>query len=72
MAELSMKETQPRAQQALKASPIFALREVRVVQDGETLTLSGRVSSFYHKQLAQELVLALAEGLEVVNRIDVQ
>lgn len=71
MAGSTINEVQPRAQQALQASPIYALREVRVEQTGNTLLLSGRVSSFYHKQLAQELVLALAEGVEVVNTIDV-
>lgn len=71
MAGPTINDVQPRAQQALQASPIYALREVRVEQAGTTLLLSGRVSSFYHKQLAQELVLALAEGVEVVNTIDV-
>jgi len=72
MAELTVKDIQPRAQEALQASPIFALREVRVEQTGESLLLSGRVSSFYHKQLAQEVVRAVANGVEVVNTIDVR
>jgi hypothetical protein len=72
MAGITVKDLQPRAQQALQDSPIYALREVRVKQTGDSLMLCGRVSSFYHKQLAQELILAMAEGLEVVNAIDVR
>jgi hypothetical protein len=72
MAGLTVKDIQPRAQLALQASPIFALRDVRVDQTGDSLMLSGRVSSFYHKQLAQEIVRAVAEGVEVVNTIDVR
>ncbi len=72
MAELSLQVVQPRAQNALSASPIYALREIRVEQQEERLLLSGIVPSFYHKQLAQEVVRAVAEGLEVVNAIHVQ
>jgi hypothetical protein len=71
MAELKANELQPRAQEALQASPIYALRDVRVEQTGKQLMLTGRVSSFYHKQMAQELVLALAEDVEIVNTIHV-
>ena len=41
-------------------------------RDGETLVLVGQVSSFYHKQLAQEIVRQHAEGVEVVNSIHVR
>jgi osmotically-inducible protein OsmY len=71
MAELTVKDVQPKAQLALQASPIFALRDVQVHQTGESLLLSGHVASFYHKQLAQEVVRAVAGGVEVVNTIDV-
>lgn len=60
-----------RAQRALSSSPIFALRDLKVEREGEVLWIHGRVSSFYHKQLAQEAIRALAEGLQVVNSIDV-
>lgn len=59
------------AQTALSASPIFALRELHVRRDGDCLLLHGRVRSFYHKQLAQEVVRAVADDLQVVNSIDV-
>ncbi len=71
MAETLAKDVQPRAQRALTASPIYALRELRVEQTGDVLMISGLVSSFYHKQLAQEVVRAVAEGIEVVNSIHV-
>lgn len=72
MAEFVAKDVQPRAQDALAASPIYALRELRVEQAGDTLLIRGLVSSFYHKQLAQEVVRAVAEGVEVVNSIHVR
>ena len=59
------------AQSALAESPIHALRVLHVQQRGEALVLSGRVESFYHKQLAQEIIRVIAEDLYVVNAIDV-
>lgn len=59
------------AQTALANSPIQALRDLRVLRDGDRLLISGRVDSFYHKQLAQEVVRLFAKGLQVVNRVDV-
>ena len=44
---------------------------VEVVED--TLVLSGSVSSFYHKQMAQELVrTVVGRDVEVINSIDVR
>jgi hypothetical protein len=71
MPVLAAKDVQAKAQQALSESAVYALREVVIHSEGETLVLVGKVSSFYHKQLAQELVRQHAEGLEVVNRIHV-
>jgi hypothetical protein len=72
MADAVAQEVQPRAQKALSASPVFALRELRVDQEEEHLRISGLVSSFYHKQLAQEVVRAVAEGIQVVNTVTVR
>lgn len=72
MPVLTAKDVQPLAQRALSFSPVFALRELQVEEHGETLLISGRVSSFYHKQLAQEVVRHAAEGIEVVNSIQVR
>ena len=65
-------EAQRRAQSALLASPIFVLRELQVEHVDESLMLSGRVDSFYHKQLAQEMVRAVSDGMPVINSLDVE
>jgi len=62
------------AQAALQASPFYDLRELTVSElDERRMALRGMVSSFYHKQLAQEVVLTLAKehGYRVVNSIEV-
>ncbi len=66
-------DVKARAEAALAQSPILALRELAVRQDGEALLLSGQVDSFYHKQLAQELIRAIADDCrcDVVNSVDV-
>lgn len=47
------------------------LRRVQVqVVDGKVV-LFGRVTSYYHKQVAQESVRPLAIGMEIENKIDV-
>lgn len=73
MTEPSAVGVEPKAQQALADSPVAALRELRVesIDDG-SLLISGSVSSFYHKQLAQEVVRAVALGLEVINSVTVK
>ena len=71
MATRLMTDAETRARAALAESPIFMLRELRVEQSGDALLLSGRVDTFYHKQLAQEAVRGVAEGMQVVNSIEV-
>ena len=71
MSSECSEEVAARAQSALTTSPIFALRELRVERSQQGLLLSGRVASFYQKQMAQEAVRAVADGLRVVNSIDV-
>lgn len=72
MPVLTAKDVQPCAQQALAASTVYALRDLQVEQHGDSLLIQGVVSSFYHKQLAQEVVRQAAEGVEVVNSIHVR
>ena len=60
------------AQAALASSPVVELRELTVVQSGESLLISGRVNCFYHKQLAQETVRPHAANLRMVNSVCVQ
>lgn len=71
MAEALTKDIQSCAQSALAASPIFVLRDLSVKRAGDSLLLSGQVDSFYHKQLAQEVVRSVARGYHVVNTVDV-
>lgn len=61
-----------RAQAALANSPFFELHELQVEQRDGALFISGNVSSFYHKQLAQEVVRSVCNGIEVTNSIQVE
>ncbi|MBL9124674.1 MAG: BON domain-containing protein [Planctomycetaceae bacterium] len=63
---------QHRAQSALSDSHILDLRDLRVELVEDALILSGSVSSYYHKQLAQETVRQVAIELSVVNSIHVR
>ena len=65
-------DVQPRAQTALAGSPIYELRDLQVEQRDGILMISGSVSSFYHKQLAQEVVRSVCKGIEVHNSIHVE
>lgn len=60
-----------RAQLSLAASSIFAIRELQVRHEVDALVLRGRVPTFYFKQVAQELVRAVAAGYPVINRVEV-
>jgi osmotically-inducible protein OsmY len=71
MAPYTAKDVRPRAQSALAASPIYELRELTVEETSRGIVISGSVSSFYHKQLAQEAVREVAGTVEVVNSVQV-
>jgi osmotically-inducible protein OsmY len=64
-------ELELQAREALSHSPIHDHRLIDVEQVGEMLYLQGRVHSFYHKQMAQEVVRSICQGVQVVNEIDV-
>lgn len=68
----SIDDVQPRAQAALRNSPVYELRELQVEPCDGALKVSGSVSSFYHKQLAQEVIRSVSKGVEVVNAICVK
>src|SRR5687768_10553278 len=59
------------AKAALQRSRIYTLRKLQVEQRGDAIILRGRVESFYHKQLAQELIRTAIEGVEVINCLQV-
>ncbi|MCO6458290.1 MAG: BON domain-containing protein [Pirellulaceae bacterium] len=71
MIESVVEDVEVKAKAALRNSPIYALRGLHVRRDGTCLLLSGQVDSFYHKQLAQEAVRAVAHGCQVVNSVRV-
>jgi osmotically-inducible protein OsmY len=74
MVEVRARDVRPQAQSALANSPVFELRDLRVEQRNGALLLCGVVSSYYHKQLAQEVVRAVCRDLELdlVNTIRVR
>ena len=72
MAMTVLDELQPRAQAALCNSPFYELRELQVEHRNDALLLSGCVSSFYHKQIAQEVVRSVCTDVKVVNSICVE
>lgn len=71
-AEVQPSEAQRRAQSALTSNPVYSLRELTVESRDDSLLISGSVSSFYHKQLAQEAVRAVAGPMNVVNSVHVE
>jgi hypothetical protein len=64
-------QIQSRAAGALAKSPFHELRNLQVEQHDDVLCISGTVSSFYHKQLAQEVVRTVCQGIELINAIQV-
>ncbi len=71
MLETLKEKSLQEAKSALEESPVFALRNLGVEQVGDNLILSGTVSTFYYKQLAQEVIRSVANGLGVINGVDV-
>jgi hypothetical protein len=59
------------AKAVLGRSRIFDLRQLEVDCQRECVVLRGSVNSFYHKQLAQELIKTAIDGVEVINDIRV-
>lgn len=60
------------AEQALQSSSHPALRTLRLEEGEEVLVVSGNVTSWYLKQLAQETVMPFRGGLKLVNNVAVQ
>ena len=60
---------QSRADQALRQSPIPVLRRLKVNETELEVVLSGSVSSYYLKQLAQETIMPFIGPRELHNRV---
>jgi hypothetical protein len=71
MAGILFTDAAARAKEALSQSQIYVLRKLEVDCDSEAVVLRGRVDSYYHKQLAQELVKVAVDGVEVINLLHV-
>jgi osmotically-inducible protein OsmY len=72
MKAAALEKLQSRAQAALANSPFYELRDLQVQERGRALWISGCVTSFYHKQLAQEVVRSVCTESEVINMIHVK
>jgi hypothetical protein len=60
---------QPRADEVLRQSPIPALRKLSIEESDHEVVLSGCVSSYYLKQLAQETIMPVLGSRELRNRV---
>ena len=61
--------TVKRAQCALDECDFYELRELTVVRHDEELVIRGETRSFYHKQVAQELIRTACPDVPIDNRI---
>lgn len=57
---------------ALKKSSHPALRTLSVEGNDSALVISGRVTSYYLKQLAQETIMPVRGALRLVNKVNVE
>lgn len=57
------------AAQVLRDSPLPLLRNLNVSETEQEVTLSGYVSSYYYKQLAQEAILPLLGCRRLKNQV---
>jgi hypothetical protein len=68
MTDVSTLNGEPAAE-ALRQSSIPALRRLVVIGKQGELILTGKVTSYYIKQLAQEAIIPHLGGRELINRI---
>jgi hypothetical protein len=56
-------------QSALACSPMPELRRLTVFACSQQIRITGTVSTYYLKQLAQEAVRSTADGRKIVNQV---
>src|SRR5262249_45692763 len=61
----------PEPAEALTSSPIGQLRRLNVVADDSQVIITGQVSSYYLKQMAQETVRPLLGARLLLNHVEV-
>jgi hypothetical protein len=67
---MSLSTVEPsRATLALRQSPLPPLRKLVLEETDGAVVIQGKVSSYYLKQLAQETVMPLLEGRQLLNRV---
>jgi hypothetical protein len=66
---MSTMSTAAQAAHALRQSSHPALRALTVQETEEAIIISGRVSTYYLKQLAQETLMQVRSGRDLVNRV---
>ncbi len=64
-------QTRAETVQVLRHSPILALRRLALEETETTVTLHGKVPSYYLKQLAQETLRPVLAGRQLLNQIEV-
>ena len=62
-------EPTARAQSLLNESGQHELRRLSVTETEESILIEGRVTRFYLKQLAQEVVRSATDGRRLINRV---
>ena len=72
MFSVASDDTLTRAKAALSKSRIRDLQRLTISQGEDRIVLYGRASSYYHKQLAQELIRCELPDVEVVNKMQVE
>ena len=71
MIDSGFRDITGRIRHLLAESPISDVRRVDVEQVGDRVLLSGRVRTFYAKQMAQETVRSAVGKLQIVNSVNV-
>lgn len=69
---LTEQRLQERIQTALSSNPHLPGKRVYCRTDGGQVTLSGNVSSYFQKQMAQEAVRRLDGVLQIENLLEVK
>jgi hypothetical protein len=62
-------EPPPRAALLLRDNPVNDLRRLEVIESESEIVISGIVSSYYLKQMAQETVRPALNGRKLRNRV---
>ena len=61
----------PEPAEAMTSSPLGQLRRLSVTADDTQVVITGRVSSYYLKQMAQETVRPVLGHRTLLNRVEV-